>query len=76
MRQSGFPQIRQGLRRLTRQKMFDVDVGMARSCPPRYFRIKETHQSGSLDTRIRATSSAALNSIILSDAIAELTRHF
>jgi hypothetical protein len=27
--QSGFPQIRQGLRRLTRQKMFEVDVGMA-----------------------------------------------
>jgi hypothetical protein len=27
--QSGFPQIRQGLRLLTRQKMFEVDVGMA-----------------------------------------------
>jgi hypothetical protein len=27
--QSGFPQIRQGLRRLTRQKMFEADVGMA-----------------------------------------------
>jgi hypothetical protein len=29
MRQSGFPQIRQGLRRLTRPKMVEVDVGMA-----------------------------------------------
>src|SRR5262245_39819535 len=27
--QSGFPQIRQGLRLLTRQKTFEVDVGMA-----------------------------------------------
>jgi hypothetical protein len=27
--QSGFPQIRQGLRRLTRQKTLEVDVGMA-----------------------------------------------
>jgi hypothetical protein len=27
--QSGFPQTRQGLRRLTRQKMFEVEVGMA-----------------------------------------------
>jgi hypothetical protein len=27
--QSGFPQIRQGLRRLTRQKTFEVDVRMA-----------------------------------------------
>jgi hypothetical protein len=27
--QSGFPQIRQGLRRLTRQKTFEFDVGMA-----------------------------------------------
>jgi hypothetical protein len=36
--QSGFPQIRQGLRRLTRQKMFEVDVGMAHCCQPRYFR--------------------------------------
>jgi hypothetical protein len=26
--QSGFPHIRQGLRRLTRQKMFEVEVGM------------------------------------------------
>jgi hypothetical protein len=29
MHQSGFPQIRQGLRRLTRQKTFESDVGMA-----------------------------------------------
>jgi hypothetical protein len=36
--QSGFPQIRQGLRRLTRQKIFEVDVGMAHCCQPRYFR--------------------------------------
>jgi hypothetical protein len=28
MLQSGFPQIQQGLRRLTRQKTFEVDVGM------------------------------------------------
>jgi hypothetical protein len=27
--QSGFPQIRQGLRLLTRQKTLEVDVGMA-----------------------------------------------
>jgi hypothetical protein len=27
--QSGFPQIRQGLRLLTRPKTFEVDVGMA-----------------------------------------------
>jgi hypothetical protein len=27
--QSGFPQIRQGLRLLTRQKTFEVDVGIA-----------------------------------------------
>jgi hypothetical protein len=27
--QSGFPQIRQGLRLLTRQKTFEIDVGMA-----------------------------------------------
>src|SRR5262249_7278074 len=40
-----FPQIRQGLRRLTRQKMFEVDVGMARRCQPRYFRTREARQS-------------------------------
>jgi hypothetical protein len=30
--QSGFPQIRQGLRRLTRPKTFEVDDGMTRRC--------------------------------------------
>jgi hypothetical protein len=36
--QSGFPQIRQGLRRLTRPKMVEVDSGMALGCHPlRYF---------------------------------------
>jgi hypothetical protein len=34
--QSGFPQIRQGLRRLTRQKMFEVDIGMALLPPARF----------------------------------------
>ncbi|MCI0663873.1 MAG: hypothetical protein L0220_22685, partial [Acidobacteria bacterium] len=39
--QSGFPQTRQGLRRLTRPKMFEeADVGMARRCQPRYFRTR------------------------------------
>src|SRR5215813_5878617 len=37
--QSGFPQIRQGLRRLTRQKTFEADVGMARRCRPLCFSI-------------------------------------
>jgi hypothetical protein len=36
--QSAFPQIRQGLRRLTRPKMVEVDSGMALGCHPlRYF---------------------------------------
>src|SRR5262249_60147704 len=47
--QSGFPQIRQGLRRLTRQKTFEVDEGMHR-CQPPYFRTEENRQSGSLGT--------------------------
>ncbi|HEY8461369.1 MAG TPA: hypothetical protein VIM99_13360 [Blastocatellia bacterium] len=44
--QSGFPQILQGLRRLTRLKTFEVDVGMARRRQPRYFRPEETRQFG------------------------------
>jgi hypothetical protein len=46
--QSGFPQIRQGLRRLTRQKMFEVDDGMA-SLPAalffnRFVSFRDDHQ--------------------------------
>jgi hypothetical protein len=37
--QSGFPQIRQGLRRLTRPKTFEVDVGMTRRCQQLCFSI-------------------------------------
>jgi len=73
--QSGFPQILQGLRRLTRPKTYDVDVSMASSCQPRYFQIEKIVQSGSPDTRIGTNpSSAASNNNILSDATAELAR--
>jgi hypothetical protein len=42
--QSGFPHIRQGLRRLTRQKIVEVDVGMA-SLPAALFSDQETRRS-------------------------------
>jgi hypothetical protein len=54
-RQSGFPQILQGLRRLTRPKTFEVDVGMARRCQPRYFRPEETRQFGNPALWIRGS---------------------
>jgi hypothetical protein len=38
-RQSGFPQILQGLRRLTWPKMFEFDVGMTRRYQPLCFSI-------------------------------------
>src|SRR5215813_11372297 len=60
--QSGFPQIRQGLRRLTRQKTFEVDDGMHR-CQPPYFRTEETRQSGSLDTWIGGVPQAPPSTI-------------
>jgi hypothetical protein len=70
-RQSGFPQIRQGLRRLTRQKAFEFDVGMA-PLPAALFLARGNspiRQSGSLDTRIGTNpSSAASNNTVLSDA--------
>src|SRR5262245_21981583 len=56
-RQSGFPQIRQGLRRLTRPKTFEVDVGMTRRCPPRYFRTEEARQSGNPALWIRRSEA-------------------
>ena len=53
-RQSGFPQIRQGLRLLTRQKTFEFDVGMA-PLPAALFSDRGNspiRQSDSPDTRI------------------------
>src|SRR5215475_12965730 len=61
--QSGFPQILQGLRRLTRPKMFEVNVGIAPRCQPRYFRPEETRQSGSPDTRIGDATQAPPSTI-------------
>src|SRR6266542_1322123 len=58
--QSGFPQILQGLRRLTRQKMYEVDDGMA-SMPTASFsgrRSSPIRQSNSLATRIGGATRA------------------
>src|SRR6266545_6424762 len=75
--QSGFPQSLQGLRRLTRPKTFEVDVGMARRCPPQYFRSKETHQFGFLDTRVGGSPQARPSTTQpCPTTTAELTRHF
>src|SRR5262249_2904864 len=62
-RQSCFPQILQGLRRLTRPKTFEVDVGMARRCQPRYFQTEETRQSGPPDNGMGAPTQALPSTI-------------
>src|SRR5262249_17316556 len=61
--QSCFPQILQGLGGLTRPKTFEVDVGMARRCQPRYFQTEETRQSSSPDKRIGDATQAPPSTI-------------
>jgi hypothetical protein len=68
-RQSGFPQILQDLRRLTRPKTFEVDVGMTRRCQPPYFRIDETRRHGFGQSNHSYPSSAVFNNTVSSDDI-------